>query len=146
MLARLHLLKQAQALLHGTVPVGAVLARLGEGAAVEAHLLGRKLAHIRKPPLDPVHGDVVALLIVFAGEVQPALPVEAQPVDIGHDAVHILGLLLGGVGIVKAQVGHAAEALGGQKVRHQRLAVADVQIAVGLGGKARAHALAASAP
>ena len=146
MLASLHFLEQAQVFLHGTVTIGAVLARLGEGAAVFAHLLLTELVHISQIALDPVHGDIVALLIVLAGKEQAALPVEAQPADVIHDAVHILGFFLGGVGIVKAQVGHAAVALSGQKVRHQRLAVTNVQVAVGFRGKTGVHALAAPAP
>ncbi len=63
---------------------------------------------------------------------EPVAPVKAQPVDILLDGVHILGVLLGGVGVVHAQVAQAAEALGGAEVDGQRLAVADVQIAVGL--------------
>ena len=146
MLARFHLLKQTQAFLHGAVPIGAVPARLGEGAAVEAHLFGREFTHVGEPALDPVHGDIIALLIVLTGEKQPALPVESQPADVGHDAVHVFRLFLGGVGIVKAQVGHAAEVLGGQKISHQCLAMSDVQVTVGFRGKARVHALIAPAP
>ena len=141
MLARFHFLKQAQAFLHGTIPIGAVFAGLGQGAAVFAHLLGAQLAHIGQTALDPVHGDFVALVIVFAGEEQAALPVEAQPVDVGHDAVHILGLFLGGVGIVKAQIGHAAEFFGGLEIREHGLAMADVQVAVGFGRETGVHVL-----
>ena len=52
--------------------------------------------------------------------------------DILLDGVHVLGVLLGGVGVVHAQVAQTAELLGGAEVDAQGLAVADVQIAVGL--------------
>ena len=52
--------------------------------------------------------------------------------DILLDGVHILGVLLGGVGVVHAQVAQAAVTLGGAEVDAQGLAVTDVQIAVGL--------------
>ena len=47
-----------------------------------------------------------------------------------------------GVGVVEAQVGLAAELGGEAEVQADRLGVADVQIAVGLGRKARMHAAA----
>ena len=67
--------------------------------------------------------------------------------DVLLDGLHVLGILLGGVGIVHAEVGDAVEALGGAEVDAQGLAVADVQIAVGLGREAGVdlHALAALA-
>ena len=55
--------------------------------------------------------------------------------DILLDSVYELGVLLGGVGVVHAQVADAAELLSRAEVDDQRLAVADVKIAVGLGGK-----------
>ena len=63
--------------------------------------------------------------------------------DVLLNGVHVLGVLLGGVGVVHAQVAQAAVLLGGAKVDGQGLAVADVEVAVGLGGKAGvdSHAL-----
>ena len=52
--------------------------------------------------------------------------------DVLLDGVYILGVLLGGVGIVHPQVAQAAELQGGAEVDAQGLAVADVQVAVGL--------------
>ena len=65
--------------------------------------------------------------------------------DILLDRVDILGVLLGGVGVVHAQVADAAEALGRGEVDGQGLAVADVQIAVRLGREARMHLHAVAA-
>ena len=55
--------------------------------------------------------------------------------DVLFDGIHELGVLLGGVGVVHTQIADAAEFLGGTEVDDQGLAVADVQIAVGLGRK-----------
>ena len=52
--------------------------------------------------------------------------------DILLDGLHKLHILLGGVGVVHAEVAKAAELLGGAEINNQRLAVADVQVAVGL--------------
>ena len=52
--------------------------------------------------------------------------------DVLLDGVNELRVLLGGVGVVEPQIADAAELLGGAKVNGQGLAVADVQVAVGL--------------
>ncbi len=52
---------------------------------------------------------------------------------------------LAGVGVVEAQVAAAAELLGDAEVEADGLGVADVEVAVGLGGKARAHGVALAA-
>ena len=53
--------------------------------------------------------------------------------DVLLDGVHELRVLLGGVGVVHAQIADAAEFFSGAKVDDQRLAVADVKITVGFG-------------
>ena len=53
--------------------------------------------------------------------------------DVLFDGVHKLGVLLGGVGVVHAQVADAAEFFGRSEIDAQCLAVADVQVAVRLG-------------
>ena len=140
-LAGLHAAEQVEGLLPGAVAPGGVLAGLGEGAAIGAHLLLVQLVHVGQAALDPVLGDLVALVVVVGGVVQPAGPVEAQPLDVPLDGLHVLGILLGGVGVVKAQVALAAELLRRQEVHDQGLAVADVHVAVGLGRKTRVYLL-----
>ena len=51
--------------------------------------------------------------------------------DVLLDGVYKLGVLFGGVGVVKAEVAHAAILFGGAEVDGEGLAVADVQVAVG---------------
>ncbi len=55
------------------------------------------------------------------------------------DGIDILLLFLLRIGIVEAQVGLAAELVREPEVDADRLGVADMQIAVGLGGKAGLH-------
>ena len=86
--------------------------------------------------MDEPHGALVHLLKVVGGVEEPVAPVETQPVDVLLDGLHVLHVLLGGVGVVHTQVALAAVLLGGAEVDAQRLAVADVQIAVGLRGEA----------
>ena len=52
--------------------------------------------------------------------------------DVLLDGLHVLHVLLGGVGVVHAEIAQAAVLLGGAEVDGQGLAVADVEIAVGL--------------
>ena len=67
--------------------------------------------------------------------------------DVPLDGVHELHILLGGVGVVHAEVAEAAELLRRAEVDGQGLAVADVQVAVGLRREAGVdgHALELSA-
>ena len=130
-LAVLHLLKQPQVLLDGPVTVG------GHGgdadvAAVGLKLLRRQLADVGKALLDELHRVLIVLLEIVGAIEEPVAPVEAQPVDILLDGVHILGVLLGGVGVIHAQVAQAVVPLSGAEVDAQGLAVADMQIAVRL--------------
>ena len=130
-LACAHAAEQIQAFLDGTVAPGTVLAGGSQRAAVFAHLILVQLVHIGQAALDPVLGNFIAFIVIIAGVEQAARPVEAQPGDILLDGLHKLGVFLGRVGIVKAQVAQAAVFFGGQEVHDQRLAVTNVHIAVG---------------
>src|SRR5436309_13491600 len=68
-------------------------------------------------------------------------PTADEPGDILEDGIHIFDLFLGGVGVVIAQVANAAELARDAEVEADALGVADVQIAVGLGRKARVDLL-----
>ena len=98
-------------------------------------ILGRKIVDIGLAGLDQVLGPGVELLEVIGGEVEVFAPVEAEPGDVGLDRLDVLQLLLHRVGVVEAQVAAAAELLRRAEVEADRLGVADVQVAVGLGGK-----------
>ena len=103
-----------------------------------ARLVGGQIADVGLALLDEQHGPVVELLEIIGG-VEQAVPLEAEPLHVLHDRIDVLGLFLGGVGVVEAQVALAAVLEGGAEVEADRLGMADVQIAVGLGRKARVH-------
>ena len=130
-LAVLHPLKQVQALLDGTVPPGGPGGGVGV-PPVLLELLRRQLTDVGQALFDEAHRQLVGLIKVVGPVVEPVAPVEAQPVDVLLDGVHVLGVLLGGVGVVHPQVAQAAELLRRAEVDDQRLAVPDVQVAVGL--------------
>jgi hypothetical protein len=142
-LAVLHLAKARQVLGRGAAAVGAVHAGLAEIAAARAHLLGRLLVHVGVAGLDEVLGRAVHEAEVVAGVVQVlvavrVLPVEAEPVHGVDDAVHVFLVFLLGVGVVEAQVAHAAVVARQAEVQADALGVTHVQVAVGLGREARA--------
>ena len=101
-----------------------------------ADLVGGLVVHVRLAGPHEVDGPLVELLEVVRGEVQVLAPVEPQPADVGLDGVDVLLLFLGGVGVVEAQVAAAAELPRDAEVEADGLGVADVEVAVRLGGKA----------
>ena len=132
-LARAHPREQVQVLLDRPVAVGGVRAGLGERAPGLADLVGGQVVHERPPGLHQLHRPVVQLLEVVRRVEQVLAPVEPQPADVGHDRVDVLLLLLDRVGVVEPEVAVAAELGRDAKVEGDRLGVADVEVAVGLG-------------
>ena len=105
-------------------------------AAVLAKLVRRQLAHVGEPLLDKLNGVFVGFFKVIRAIIKTVAPVEAEPVDVLLDRLHELGILLGGIGVVHAQVADPAEVLRRAEVDGQGLAVADVEVAVRLGREA----------
>ena len=130
-LARLHPAEEVQALLHGAVAVGRA-GRSRQIAAVFTHLLRGQLADVGQTLPDQLLGAFVHLVEILGGVVEAVAPVEAEPVDILLDGLHVLNVFLRGVGVVHAEVAQAAELLRRAEVDAKSLAVADVQITVGL--------------
>ena len=57
---------------------------------------------------------------------------ESQPLDVVEDILHIFIVLLAGVGVVEAQVAHAAVALGNAEVHADGFGMSYMQIAIRL--------------
>ena len=108
-------------------------------AAVSGKLLGRQLADVGEALFDEADGELVGFLKVVRAVEKAVAPVEAEPADILLNGIDELGVLLGGVGVVHAQIAETAELLRRAEVDAQRLAVADVQIAVRLGRETGVH-------
>ena len=138
-LALAHAHKQVQVFLHGAVAVGALFARLGEGATVGAHFLRRQLTNKGLAFFDQLDGAVKEKVKVVGGVVQ-VVPLKAQPLNVLFDGVYILGVLFGGVGVVQTQIAHALVLFLYPKIDANGLGVANVQVAVGLRGKAGLYA------
>ena len=123
----------------GRSRIRALAAGLGQRAAVLADLVGAEAVDVGLAGLDQVHGVAVERLEIVRGVARLAVPLEAQPAHVLLDRLDVLDVLLRGVGVVEAQVAGAAELGGDAEVEADRLGVADVQVAVGLGGEPRGH-------
>src|SRR5262249_46925646 len=70
---------------------------------------------------------------------EQAVPLEAEPADVGNDGIDVLLLFLRGIGVVEAEIAFAAVLLSGAEVETDRLGVADVQVTVRLRRKTRVN-------
>jgi hypothetical protein len=131
-LALAHAMEQVEVLLDAAVAVRRIAARLGEGAAVFAHFLCRQVAHEGIALADQLLGREVEHREVVRGVAQ-VVPVVAEPAHVVLDGGDVFGVFLRRVGVVQAQVAHAAEFGGDAEVGPDRPGVAQVQVAVGLG-------------
>ena len=64
----------------------------------------RQIVDVGLAGLDQLDRPLVELVEIVGG-VEEAVPVEAEPLDVFHDGVDVLGVFLLGIGVVEAQVG-----------------------------------------
>jgi hypothetical protein len=134
-----HATQQRQALGRRPIAVRRVAARLGQGAAARAHLFGALRIDVGMAMLDEVLGHRVELLEVVARVVEVAFavmvlpPGKAQPLHGVEDGIDVLLVFLDRVGVVEAHVAAAAVVLRQAEVQADRLGMANMQVAVGLG-------------
>ena len=138
-LAGAHAAEVVEVFLYRAVAIGAVPAGLGERAAGGAHLLLRLVVDIGLAGADEMLGPLIELLEIIRRVIKVFAPIEAEPAHVALDGIDIFLLLLGGVGIVEAQVAATAEFLGDAEIEADRLGVADVEVAVRLRREARDH-------
>ena len=139
-LASFHPFEEVEVLLDGAVTPGAVLARLGDGAAVGADFFERLVVDISETLLYEEDSPFVELREIVGGVVD-AGPVEAQPLDVLHDRLDIFGVLLDGVSVVEAEVGLAAVFQAQAEVEADGFGVTDMEVAVRLGREAGQYRL-----
>src|SRR5262245_8719258 len=77
--------------------------------------------------------------VEIIGSVVKPVPLESQPAHVFLNRVDILDVLLDRIRVVKAQVALTPELARDAEVETDRLGVADVQVAIRLGRKARRH-------
>src|ERR1035441_6089562 len=139
-LAGTHPPEKIQALGGLAVAPRAVAARLGERAAVGADLVGGEVARIGFSRANQRLAKFVELSEIVRRVEEPFLPVEPEPVHVVLDRIHVLGLFLERVRVVEAEVALSSIFAGDAEVQTDRLGMADVKVAVRLGGEARRHA------
>ena len=96
-------------------------------------MLGAKLANIGKTLFYKLDSVVIHILKIVRGIVEAVVPIVAQPMNVLFDRIDIFNVLLGGVGIVHAEVADAAVFLRCAEIDVDRLGVTDVKISVRLG-------------
>ena len=135
-LTGLHPPQQIQILLDGPVPIRAVHPGGRHRSSIDADLLLALRVDVRLPLLHEQLRDFVQLLEVIA-RVEETVPIESEPMHVLLDRLDVAYVFGGRIRVVEAQVATAVELAGNSEVQADRLRVADVKEAVGLGRKAR---------
>jgi hypothetical protein len=135
--AFLHSAKQIQILLDRTLAERTWPARLGQRSAQTPHFVRRGTVDVGQSGLDQMPREFIEAIEIIRRVVQMRPPVEAKPLHRGHDRVGEFDVFLHRIGIVETQMTQTAVFDGEAEVEADRLRVADMQIAVRLGRKAR---------
>ncbi len=130
---------KVQVLFHRPIPIGALLARLGQGAPIFADLVRTQVADIGLAHPDQLESVLVQPVIVVGGVVQAILPVEAQPSHIADDRLHILHALPARVRVVHPKIAGAPVLGGDPEIEADGFGVPDMGISVRFGRKAGGH-------
>ena len=136
-LAGPHPPEEFEVLLDRPAAEGAFLPGFADRSPVFPDLVDAEVADIGLALADEVLGIVVEPLVVIRGVKLAVLPVESQPADVLLDGFHVLDLFGLGVRIVEAEVAQAPVISGQPEVDANGLGVADVEVAVRFGRKAR---------
>ena len=136
-LARAHAPEQVEILLDGAPAPGAFRAGLGQGSARRADLVRGKVVDIGVAVPDQVLGPLVEPLEIVRGVARFAVPFESEPAHVLQYGVDVFLALAQWVGVVEPEVAAPAELRRHAEIDADRLGVADMEMAVGLGRKAR---------
>ena len=137
-----HAAKQIEALRSRAIAPGRVGARLRQGAAILADLVGTLLVNIGVPSFDESLGKGIKKIEVVGGKVEIVfafeLPAKPQPCHGLDDRVDVFLFFLGRVGVVETHVTGTTETFGKTEVEADRFGVTEMQITVGFRREARA--------
>src|SRR5207253_10541942 len=128
--------EEVQVLFYRPLAVNARPAGFGQRSAQTPHLLRVRAIHIGQARLDEVPREFVEPLEIVGGMVKMRSPVVTEPMHRILDRFLVLHVLLDGVRVVEAQVAHATVLRGESEIETDRLRVTDMQVAIGLRGKA----------
>ena len=133
-----HFGKALQRFCGGAVAPRAGRARLGERAAIFAHVVGGLFIDVGVARGNQVLRRLVHKVKIIAGEKNVLAPVKAQPLHRLNDRIDVFLFLFFRIGVVKAHVARAVIGLREAEIKANRLGVADVQITIRLRRKPRA--------
>ena len=137
-LAGAHPAEQVQVLLHGSVAVRAVPARLGQGAAVSPDVLGREVVDVGETAPDQLLRPLVQLPEVVGREVEVRAASRSRASGCPPGSTrHTPTSSFAGLVSSNRRWHGAAELPSEAEVDRDRLRVADVEVAVGLGRESR---------
>ena len=134
-LARLHAAEQIEVFRNRPRAERAVLAGLGQRAAVDANLFLRLVVDIGKASANKAFRPFVQALKVVGGIERLARPLIAEPAHVGLDGIDIFLLFLGRIGVVEAQIAAPCKFLRDAEIERDRFGMTDMQIAVRFRGK-----------
>ncbi len=100
-LTRSHACEQVEVLVHGALPVRALPTRFVPATAILADLLRAQAVDVGQLLADELAREFVQALKVVGSEIQPVLPIKAEPANVLDDRIDVFGLLLGWIGIVE---------------------------------------------
>ena len=134
-----HTLEKREVLFYRAIAIRTVLPRLGQSAAVFAHLVGTQIADIRFSVLDQFDGVFVALVEIIGAVENAARRLATEPKQIFVDALDVFVIFFCGVGVVITKVKKAAVFFCRHGIDPDRLRRSDMEIPVRLGRKAGMH-------
>src|SRR6202044_2365093 len=103
--------EEVEVLLDGAIAIRTLLAALDPATSL-GDLLRTQVADIRLAVADELLGPFVELAKIVGSVQLAVLPVAAEPADVLADGIDVFLLLLGGIGVVEAEVELAVVPLG----------------------------------
>jgi hypothetical protein len=141
-LARAHPPQQVEILVDAAVAIRSRRAGLRQRSTRPANLVGRLAVDIREALGDEPLREFVQDIVVVRRVIAMRAPVVAEPAHRRRDRILVLDVLLQWIGVVETKMARPAIFRGKAEIQDDRLRVTVMQIAVGLGRKARDHAAA----
>ena len=135
--AVLHALEELEVFLNASIAVRAVLSGLGKGASVFTHLVCVKVADVSLAVLYKLDCILIALVKIIGAVENATGRLTAKPGEVLENALNVLVILFGRVGIVVTKVEKTAVFFCGHSVNPYSLRRSDMKIAVRLGRESR---------
>lgn len=134
--AGFHFPEQTQVVLNTSPAIGTIRSRLGRRTLLMRNFVTRTVIDVRKSLANQRDGEFIEFVEII-GCVQFLRPGKSQPFDVVLDSFNILRFFRYGVRIVESEISLATVLNGQSEVEANTFGMAQVKIAVWLGGKPR---------